>query len=101
MKNSPLTSVLLGALVVSVLTSVVLCWSYITKARELRGLQGQMQAQIAGIQNNRTFIANLAGDLLEYSKTHPNIDPLLESAGIKQGKSTLGAGAATNKPAAK
>ena len=95
MIKSPLTTVLLAALLISALASVGFCCAYIFKAREVRSLQGQ----IAGIQNNRAFIAALANETIEYSKRNPEIDPILETAGIKPSKSS--GSAATNKAAAK
>lgn len=94
MKNNPLTTILLGVLTLSALASVVLCWLYISNTRELRGLQTQASL----INNNRALINALAADTLEYSKTHPAIDPVLESLGFKTGKS---APTATTKPATK
>ena len=94
MKNNPLVTILLGALTLSALASVVLCWLYISNTRELRSLQ----AQAVQINNNRALIDALARDTVEYSKTHPAIDPLLESIGLKPGK--FGP-TATNKPAIK
>ena len=94
MKNNSLTTVLLGVLTISALASVVLCWLYISNTRQLRTLQTQATL----INNNRALINALAIDTVEYSKTHPAIDPILEAAGLKPGKS---APAATTKPAAK
>jgi hypothetical protein len=94
MKNTPLTTILLGVLTLSVLASVVLCWLYISNTRDLRTIQ----AQAAQINNNRALINSLANDTVEYSKTHPAIEPLLESVGLKPNKT---APAATNKPVTK
>jgi hypothetical protein len=94
MKNNPLTTILLGALTLSALASVVLCWLYISNTRELRSLQGQANI----INNNRTVINALANDTMEYSKKNPAIDPVLESVGLKPAKS---APTATPKPATK
>jgi hypothetical protein len=94
MTKSPLTTVLLAALLISALASVGFCCAYIFKAREVRAIQGQ----IAGIQNNRAFIAAVANDAIEYSKRNAAIDPILEAAGIKPKTS---AAALTNKAAAK
>ena len=94
MKNSPLTTILLGVLTLSALASVVLCWLYISNTRELRSLQGQANV----INNNRALINSLAADSLEYSKTHPAIDPVLESLGFKPSRTNP---TATPKPAAK
>jgi len=82
MKNTPLTTILLGVLTLSALASVVLCWLYISNTRQLRTLQ----SQAAFINNNRAIVTALANDTLEYSKTHPAIDPLLISVGFKPGK---------------
>ena len=94
MTKSPLTTVLLAALLISALASVGFCCAYIFKAREVRALQGQ----IAGIQNNRAIIAAVANDAIEYSKRNASIDPILESAGLKPKSS---AGGSTNKPTSK
>jgi hypothetical protein len=94
MKNNPLTTILLGVLTISALLSVGLCWRYISNTRELHALQ--TQATI--INNNRAVINALANDTVEYSKKNPAIEPILESVGLKPGKS---APTATNKPATK
>jgi hypothetical protein len=94
MKNNPLTTVLLGALTVSALLSVGLCWRYSVNTRELHTLQ----FNAARINNEGMAINALVNDTLEYSKTHPAIDPLLESVGLKPGKSSQ---ATTTKPATK
>jgi len=95
MSKSPLTTVLLAALLISVLASAGFCCAYIFKAREVRALQGQ----IAGIQNNRAVIAAVISDALEYSKRNSAIDPILEAAGLKPSKSS--GSNSTNKAAAK
>jgi hypothetical protein len=94
MKNNPLTTVLLGVLTISALLSVGFCWRYVSNTRELRTLQTQANM----INNNRTMINSLANDTVEYSKKNPAIDPILESVGLKPGKS---APAAATKPATK
>jgi hypothetical protein len=94
MKNSPLSTILLGVLTLSALASVVLCWLNISNTRELRGLQTQATL----INNNRATINALVNDSLEYSKTHHEIDPVLESVGLRPGKS---ASTSTSKPATK
>ena len=94
MKDTPLTTILLGVLTLSALASIVLCWVYISNTRELRTLQ----AQAAQINTSRAVITALVNDTVEYSKTHPAIEPLLESVGLKPGKSNP---ATTNKAATK
>ena len=94
MRNSPLTKILLGVLALSVLFSIALCWYYLSTTRELRLLRNQVNQ----INYNSARMNALANDTLEYSKTHPTIDPILEAVGLKPGKS---APTATNKPATK
>ena len=94
MKNSPLSTILLGVLTLSALVSVVLCWLNISNTRELRSLQTQASL----INNNRAIINALVNDTMEYSKTHHEIDPVLESVNLKPGKSVP---APASKPASK
>jgi len=61
--------------------------------RQLRRLQPQLLQN----QNTRNLINVIANDALEYSKTHPSIDPILTPVGVKSAKST----AATPAPAGK
>ena len=95
MKKSPLPTILLGVLALSALLSLGLCWYYINESRQLRMLAGQ-----EAYTNSRRFGFNqLVNDVVEYSKKNSQIDPLLESMGLKQksGSST----APTNKPSVK
>jgi hypothetical protein len=94
MKKSPLATILLTVLAIVSLWSVLLCWNYISKSRELRLLQTKLNF----IQYRQAGINALAGDAVAYSKDHPQIDPILEAIGYKQAKS---ASAPTNKPASK
>jgi len=94
MKRTPLTNILLGVLTLSALASVLLCWLYISNTRQLRSLQ----TQASFINSNRAIINALANDTLEYSKTHPAIDPVLESLGFKTNRTPPAAG---SKPATK
>jgi len=87
MKNSPLTTILLVLLAISAVLSLVFCWNYIRKSRELRGLQ----FQVTQINQRSAAINSLMNDVVEYSKKSPHrdIDHLLESFGL------------TNRPPAK
>ena len=97
MKNDPLTTALLGALLVSALLSLVFFERYIANTRELRTINSRA-AYINNMNNNRSLLNALANDAVEYSKKNKDIDPLLESFGLKPGKA---APAAANKPATK
>jgi len=87
MKNSPLMTILLALLAISAVLSLVFCWNYIRKSRELRGLQ----FQVTQINQRNAGINQLMNDVLDYSKRTPNrdIDRVLESFGL------------TNRPPAK
>jgi hypothetical protein len=95
MKNSPLTAILLTVLLVVSLWSVFLCWSYVSKSRELH----KFQTDIGNINYRQNAINLLVNETIEYSKKNPNpaIDQILESAGVS--KALRAAQAGTNKPA--
>ena len=93
MKNSPLVTILLVILAVISLWSVGLCWTFISKSRELHLLQ----AQVNQIQYRQAGINQLVGETIEYGKKNQAIDPILEFIGAKPKSGTV----ATNKPAAK
>ena len=80
MKSNSFPTILLGVLAVSALASLVLCWSFISSVRDARALQ----PQVAAAQNNRAIASSLANDVIVYSKTHPDIYPILEAVGLKE-----------------
>jgi len=79
MKDDPFVKILTGILALSALISAVFCMLYINNQRELRSLQ----SQVMSIQTRRASVNSLAQEAVEYSKTHPAIDPILENAGLK------------------
>jgi len=91
MKNSPLTSILLAVLAISAVWSVISCMQYISNTREIR----QLQIQLATIQYRQTAFQALLSDAKEYGKTHPQLDPILESVGFK--RNATASPATTNK----
>ena len=103
MKNSPFsailltvpTAILLTLLLVVSLWSLGLCWSYVSKARELRKFKTEERA----IVYRQNAINALINDTLEYSKKNPNpaLDQILESVGVN--KALRAAQAGPNKPA--
>jgi hypothetical protein len=100
MKNDPLTTALLGALLVSALLSLVFFERFIANSRELRTINTRA-AYIQSMNNNRQLLNALANDAIEYGKKNKDIEPLLESFGLKPGKGAAAAAATTNKPATK
>ena len=79
MKSSPLTTILMVLVAFAAVASVGFCFFYIKSFREL----SQLQTQEAVVVNTRAAINSLANELLEYSKTHRDIDPILEAARVK------------------
>ena len=79
MSKSSLNSLLVAVLAVSALTSVGLCFKYISNARQFRALNTQMSF----INQRMTAVQALAADAVEYSKRNPAIDPILETIGAK------------------
>jgi hypothetical protein len=82
MKKSPLTPALIGVLLVFAIAALLLTYLNIQTSRKLRGLQ----ITAANINNTRLVMDSLAKDAIEYSKTHPAIDPILTSVGLKEGQ---------------
>ena len=94
MKSDPLTGTLIGVLAASVLASIVCLYFYAINTREIR----QSQFMMMTINARRQAVTALVVDVLEYSKTHPAIDPILEATNIKP---KPGAAAPAVKPASK
>lgn len=88
MKSNPLLAILLGMLTISALAFVILTFSFISASRQMRGLQ----LAAANVNNSQMVLSALLGDLVEYSKRNPAIDPLLEEIRAKPPR--------TNPPAA-
>jgi hypothetical protein len=95
MKNSPLPMILLVVLAGSAILSLALCCASIGRSRELRTLR----FDVSNIETKRQIGIALATDALEYSKTHPDFEPILEAAGRKPRVSDKSG--STNKPATK
>ena len=84
--------ILLVVLAASALLSLVLCWASIGRSREL----GTLRYDTSVIETKRRIGTALATEAVEYSKTHADMIPILETAGLKPK-----AAAGTNKPPTK
>jgi hypothetical protein len=91
MKNSPVVTVLVMATCVLGFVVLGLAILFEMHYRQVRALQRPVQET----QNTRNLINLLANDALEYSKTHPAIDPILVPAGIKPPKTGSAAASKT------
>lgn len=74
-----MTSFLLGLVVLAVLATSGLALYYVRAVQRLN----RLQFQTAIINRNRSLVNTLAGEALEYSRRNPEIDPILQSVGIK------------------
>ena len=83
-KNNTLITILLGALGIVAAVNLYFAASYNLTYLKLHRTQPTFQ--LAGSMRNQmnTLIQMLSGDLLEYSKKNPTIDPLLLTYGFKQ-----------------
>lgn len=81
MKNNQLTSMLLGLLLLSTLATIGLILKYNSSLHKLQRLQPELVAA----NNARSIVQAILNDTIEYSKTHPDINRLLQpyTAGAK------------------
>ena len=84
MKNNALVTILLGLLLVSAFASLICFWGWQSNERERRNFMNAMNE----INFRRNLISAVANDAMEYSKRHPEIDPILVSVGLKPGSNT-------------
>ncbi len=94
MKGNPVTTALLGALMVVAILAAILVVNFNRSAGALR----LARQKFVAFQNNRVLIPALTSRLNEYSKRDPAIDPLLKSFNLKIGVSNAPAATAP-KPA--
>jgi hypothetical protein len=87
MKNSPLTTILLGVLTISALCSLIFFGLFVSRNREIN----RLKSEVAEINNRQNLMRALMYDANEYSKKNPAINPILHKS----------VGGQTNKPAAK
>ncbi len=84
-------------MIVIVIATVLFGTQYYFKSKEVRTSQ-TLISEFSRLQNTQGIVNGLVNESLEYSKSHPAIDPILESIGAKPSKT---APAATTKPAGK
>jgi hypothetical protein len=68
---------LIGAFVISTIVATLLTFVYVRNGSQLR----TVQMQLPQLDAHRSKAQQLAGDVFEYSKTHPEINPILQSIG--------------------
>ena len=96
MKSSALASLLTGAAMISALVTGWVSLQYIIASRKVVSIQREMMR----LNSIRTSAQSLAAEAVEYSKTHPNIDPILVQFEIKP-RPTNAPAPANTRPASK
>jgi hypothetical protein len=99
MKSNGTTTILNWALIAGAILLVVSGIKYYNKSKTVRGYQ-VLVTEFTRLQGAQNVAASLLNETMEYSKTHPAIDPTLEAIGAKPAKAGT-APVATPKPAAK
>jgi len=79
MKSNLLCTVTLGVFLVCALYTVWLSVRYYFSVRELQ----QLQYQYVAVEQTRNALQSLANEALEYSRTNPSIDPILQQFDLK------------------
>lgn len=94
MSKSPLPNILLGIVTVLALLSLGLCAMFQSRAQTLR----ELQFEATRLAQKQQVLSMLVNDAVEYGKTHPAIEPILQSVGIGKGAVTNPAAAVTPAP---
>ena len=68
---------MIGVFGLCTVLAMVLAFIYMRTNGELR----RVQAQVPQVQQNQARAQELAADVIEYSKTHPAVIPILQSVG--------------------
>jgi len=84
MKNNPVGALIVAALCLSSLLSIGLVIYYLTTMRQLE----RVRAQSLQMNSTMTFLQDLAGTAVNYSRTNAAIDPILFQYGLKMRPAT-------------
>jgi hypothetical protein len=79
MTRDPITTILAGALLVSVTLTAGLCYWYL----HLTAQNQEAQREIARVNANRSLMQPLAAECVEYARRHTNFIPVLHSLGLR------------------
>ena len=85
MKSNSLAVALAGMLLV---VAALTAWFAVTFNLSYLQLR-RLQTKAATYTNYRALVQTLAGDLVEYGKRNPAIDPILQSIGLKAANTTV------------
>ena len=82
MKHNPLISLLLTVLFVNAVFAALLTYDYM---RSMRALQ-TLQLQRTVMTRELNIFNSLVNDTLEYSRRNPAVEPVLQTLGLKSGR---------------
>ncbi|HNQ73345.1 MAG TPA: hypothetical protein PKN95_07050 [Verrucomicrobiota bacterium] len=84
MRSDGTGRILNWVLLISTLALLVCVFKYYNKSKTVRQYQ-VLIGQFSGLQNNEQLIRSLVAESLEYAKTNPSINPVLETIVGKPG----------------
>jgi len=82
MNKPALTFALIGLLALNALLTLLFAWQYKSSVSRLTAVQVQVLRHNEGFNKTRTAMQGILRDSAEYSKTHPDLLPVLKSMGI-------------------
>jgi len=100
MKSNVITTVLNWALMIGAVALLFSGIKYYNQSKTVRASQ-VMLTEASRLQAAQNVTAALLKETMEYSKTHPAIDPTLEAIGAKPSKTAPATATPAPKPAAK
>lgn len=98
MKNNGSNTILNWALIVGAIALIISGYKYYNQSKTSRSYRGLL-AEFNQLQTADSIVKNLMAETIEYSKSHPDINPMLESIMGKPGAKP--APAPATKPATK
>ncbi len=94
MKNNGVSTILNWVLIAGAVALLISGIKFYNKSKAVRNYTGLI-TEFSKLQNAQAVFTGLMNETVEYSKTHPAINPILEKIGVPK------AGATQPRPAAK
>lgn len=79
MNRDPVTTIVAGALLISVTLTAALCYAYLQVTQNNQNAQ----REVARLNAHRALMQPLAAECLEFSRKHPSIVPVLQTLGLR------------------
>jgi len=81
MKNNGITTILNWALIVGAAVLLISGIKFYNKSKTVRNYSGLI-TELSRLQNAQGVFGSLMNDTIEYSKTNPDINPILAQIGV-------------------